>query len=163
MPPLRIVTIGGYGFTEERFVRALRNAGVDVFVDVRQRRGMRGSKYAFLNSSRLQKLLASIGIRYVHALELAPTTSIRDAQKQDDLKSGTAQRNRMQLSPTFVKKYRSEVLAAFDAEHLRSALDRAKVVALFCVEGNPAACHRSLAANHLAQVFGSGPVEHLTP
>jgi uncharacterized protein (DUF488 family) len=160
---LRIVTIGGYGFTEEGFVRALRNGGVDVFVDVRQRRGMRGSKYAFLNSSRLQKLLASIGIRYVHALELAPTTSVRDAQKQEDLKSGTAQRDRMQVSPAFVKKYRSEILATFDAEHFSSTLNRANVVALFCVEGNPAACHRSLAANHLAQVFGCGPVEHLTP
>src|SRR5512146_2365042 len=105
---------------------------------------MRGSKYAFLNSARLQKLLASIGIRYVHALELAPTTSVRDAQKRDDLESGTAQRDRAQLSPTFVKKYRSEILAAFDAERLRSALNRAKAVALFCVEGNPAACHRSL-------------------
>lgn len=160
---MRIVTIGGYGFTEEGFVRALRNAGVDTFVDIRQRRGMRGAKYAFLNSSRLQKLLASMGVGYVHALELAPTTSVREAQKQDDLQSGTAKRDRMQLSPAFVEKYRSEILARFDAGRLRAALDGAKVVALFCVEGQPAACHRSLAAEHLVGVLGAGPVEHLRP
>jgi len=160
---LRIVTIGGYGFVEESFVRALHNAGIDVFVDVRQRRGMRGSKYAFLNSTRLQKLLASIGVRYVHALELAPTPSVRDAQKQNDLQSGTAKRDRMRLSPMFVEKYRSEVLGALNAEGLRSALNGANVVALFCVEEHPAACHRSLAAEHLVQEFGCGPVEHLIP
>ncbi len=48
---MRIVTIGGYGFTEDAFINALKGAGVDAFVDIRQRRGMRGSKYAFLNSA----------------------------------------------------------------------------------------------------------------
>jgi uncharacterized protein (DUF488 family) len=160
---MRIVTIGGYGFTEENFLRTLKEAGVDTFVDVRQRRGMRGSRYAFLNSSRLQRMLASAGIKYFHALDLAPTTSVRDAQKKEDSALGMTKRYRTQLSPAFIEKYRSEILSKFNAAALRAAVNRAEVVALFCVEGHPAACHRSLAAEHLAQVLGSDrPVEHLT-
>lgn len=161
---MRIVTIGGYGFTEAGFLGALKKAGVDTFVDIRQRRGMRGAKYAFLNSSRLQDLLATAGIRYVHALELAPTASVRDAQKEDDRAVGIAKRDRTQLAPAFVQKYRSEILARFDADRLRSTLNGARTIALFCVEGHPSACHRSLAAEHLVQVFGTEqPVEHLRP
>ncbi len=50
----RIVTIGVYGFEEEEFFAALANARVDLFCDVRRRRGVRGARYAFANSQRLQ-------------------------------------------------------------------------------------------------------------
>jgi uncharacterized protein (DUF488 family) len=159
---MRIVTIGGYGFSQDRFLRAMEEAGVDTFIDVRQRRGMRGTRYAFLNSSRLQKVLASVGVKYVHARDLAPTTSVRNAQKQEDLASGTAKRVRTQLASSFVEEYRSEVLSKFDAPALYNALGGAQVVAVFCVEAHPAACHRSLAAEHLARIYGTDrPVEHL--
>lgn len=161
---MRIVTIGGYGFTEQTFVRALQEAGVDFFVDVRRRRGMRGSQYAFLNSVRLQTLLATADIRYLHALDLAPTSSVRDIQKGEDRVTGSIKRNRTQLSPTFVQKYRSEILAQLESTKLLRSLGDANVVALFCVEGPPCACHRSLAAEHLVRVFGiEYPVEHLMP
>jgi uncharacterized protein (DUF488 family) len=160
---MRFLTIGGYGFSEESFLRTLKEANVDTFVDVRQRRGMRGAKYAFLNSLRLQTLLASSAIKYLHESELAPNTKIRDAQKQDDLETGTAKQDRTQLAPTFVQKYQSEILSKFDSAQLRGALEGADVIALFCVEGHPTACHRSLAAAHLIQIFNSDhPVEHLT-
>lgn len=159
---MRIVTIGGYGFTEAGFIGALRKAGVDTFVDVRQRRGMRGAKYAFLNSTRLQNLLASAGIKYLHALELAPTASVRNAQKEVDRASGVAKRDRLQLSSAFTEEYRSKVLARFDADRLVGEINGTNGVALFCVEEHPAACHRSLAAEHLFRQFGGDhPVEHL--
>jgi hypothetical protein len=40
----RIATIGVYGFDGERFVETLDGAGVTLVVDVRQRRGVRGSQ-----------------------------------------------------------------------------------------------------------------------
>lgn len=161
---MRIATIGGYGFTEASFLEALQKARVDTFIDVRQRRGMRGARYAFLNSSRLQSLLASAGIRYVHALDLAPTAIVRETQKKNDRASRVAKRDRTELSPDFVQKYKSEILARFDADPLMRALNGATAIVLFCVEGQPSACHRSLAAEHLLQFFGSEqPVEHLRP
>ncbi|MFN2179799.1 MAG: hypothetical protein ACK2UV_09955, partial [Candidatus Promineifilaceae bacterium] len=56
-----IVTIGVYGFDETTFFQALKDAGVDTFCDIRRRRGVRGSRYAFANSKRLQKRLAELG------------------------------------------------------------------------------------------------------
>jgi len=161
---MRVLTIGGYGFTEEGFVRALGAAGVNVLVDVRQRRGMRGARYAFLNRERLQTSMSAAGIRYVHARELAPTADIRDAQKREDANIGIGKRDRSRLSPEFVRRYQTEILSRFDAMAFRGVLNEATAVALFCVEGHPDACHRSLAAEHIARAFGEeGPVEHLRP
>lgn len=158
------MTIGGYGFTEGGFLGALRKAGVDTLVDIRQRRGMRGAKYAFLNSIRLQTLLGASGIKYVHALYLAPTAGVRDLQKQDDQASATAKRDRRQLSLTFVTRYSSEILESFEAEKFLRELNGSETLALFCVESHPAACHRSLAAEHLVQLLGiNQPVAHLAP
>ena len=69
----KIVTIGVYGFDEARFFEALRKVKVDTFCDIRNRRGVRGSTYAFANSLRLQARLAELGIRYLYRKDLAPT------------------------------------------------------------------------------------------
>jgi putative nucleic acid modification protein with dual OB domain len=57
----KIVTIGAYGFDKESFFQALLDAKVDTFCDLRMRRGMRGSTYAFVNSSSLQSRLGELG------------------------------------------------------------------------------------------------------
>jgi uncharacterized protein (DUF488 family) len=80
----KIITIGVYGSTEQDFFQALVDAGVDTFWDIRQRRGMRGSKYAFVNSSRLQAKLRELGIRYLHVKELAPSKQNREVQRVAD-------------------------------------------------------------------------------
>ncbi len=67
------VTIGVYGFDEAGFFQALQDAGVDTFCDIRRRRGVRGSAYAFANSQRLQGRLAELGIRYIYRSDLAPS------------------------------------------------------------------------------------------
>lgn len=160
---MRILTIGGYGFDDRAFFEALKRAGVDTFVDVRQRRGLRGRRYAFLNSTKLQHALRNVGVRYVYLRELAPTQTIRDLQKKDDSTTGTAKRERTQLSPRFVDAYKSDVLGAFDVATFHAAVGRgARAVAFFCVEGHPDACHRSIVAEYFGKVFNT-PVEHLEP
>jgi hypothetical protein len=52
-----IATIGVYGFDLAGFLAALREADVGLVLDVRQRRGVRGSHYAWANSKRLQLVL----------------------------------------------------------------------------------------------------------
>jgi uncharacterized protein (DUF488 family) len=158
---LKIVTIGVYGSTEEAFFNALRETGVDTFCDIRLRRGMRGSVYAFANSARLQKRLGEMGIRYLHFKELAPTKEIREHQARADKKSGTGKRKRTELAEPFVQAYRDEVLADFDSQAFVEKLGAdAHVVCLFCVEGAPEACHRSLLAERLEQDLRIH-VEHL--
>ena len=65
-----VATIGVYGFTLDRFLDTLRGADVRLLLDVRQRRGVRGSEYAWANSARLQSALAASGIAYRHHKEL---------------------------------------------------------------------------------------------
>ena len=59
-----LATVGVYGFTLEEFLRALHEADVQLVLDVRQRRGVRGPQYAWANSKRLQAALAEAGIGY---------------------------------------------------------------------------------------------------
>lgn len=159
----RIITIGVIGFTPDAFFRALRNAGVDTLIDIRRRRAVRGRDYAFANSQRLQARLAELGIRYLHRLDLAPTESIRAAQAGADRVAGVARRQRTTLGAAFVEAFEREVLAVFDPDELVAALPPdAAVVALLCVEREPAACHRSLVAARLSETLETS-VEHIVP
>ena len=160
---IKVVTVGVYGFTEEAFFEALRNAEVDTFCDIRQRRGLRGSKYAFANSRRLQERLEAMGIRYLHRKDLAPTKAVRRRQEEADMADGVAKRQRTTLSPAFVDAYREEILASFAPQSLLADLaEDAQVVALFCVEAEPAACHRSMVAERLQRQLGL-EIEHVVP
>lgn len=159
----KFITIGVYGTAEEDFFQALQEAGVDTFCDIRQRRGVRGAEYAFVNSQRLQKRLAEMGIRYLHRKDLAPTTAVRDQQKAADKVNKEAKRQRTALGDAFVSAYQTQVLADFQPQSLLDDLaPDAKVVALFCVERAPEACHRSLVAEKLQQDLGI-EVEHIGP
>jgi uncharacterized protein (DUF488 family) len=160
---MNIVTLGVYGFSEAGFFEALRAAGVDTFCDIRWRRGVRGSEYAFVNSTRLQRRLAEMGIRYLHLRELAPSPGLRSRQVEADKAEKTAKRKRTALGQVFIDGYRAERLADFNsAKFIESLGATANTVALFCVEREPAACHRSLLAERLNRDLGVHLV-HLTP
>lgn len=161
---MRVFTIGGYGFDESSFLAALEAADVDLFLDIRQRAGMRGSQYAFLNKSRLQESLSRMGKEYRHLSKLAPTADIRALQKEEDRAEGVLKRERLELSPSFIAAYQDEVLSAFDAEidEFADSLQDVESIALFCVEESPQACHRSIVAARIAEYF-SVEVENLRP
>jgi len=159
----KIITIGVYGFSETSFFEALVEAKVDTFCDLRMRRGVRGAMYAFANSQRLQDRLAELGINYIHLMELAPSQEIIKKQQQIDRKSGVGQRKRTSLSSEFIDVYKKERLEHFRAdEFLEKIGGDAQRVALFCVEREPAACHRSLVAQRLKDELGI-KVDHIVP
>ena len=125
----------------------------DTFCDIRSRRGVRGSTYAFANSLRLQARLAATWHPLpVLATDLAPTKAVRDRQAAVDKATKIAKRKRTTLGEAFITAYRTECLASFDPHSLLDDLEEdARVVALFCVEKDPEACHRSLVADKLAK------------
>lgn len=159
---VEIATVGVYGWDADRFFRALQEARVDLLCDIRRRRGVRGAEYAFANSQRLQARLAELGIAYLHRLDLAPSAAVRQTQQTVDEAGKVAKRQRQTLSPAFVDAYQQDVLAGFDARQFAGELGDARVVALLCVEGDAAACHRSLLADRLARDLDL-PVRHLPP
>ena len=159
VPALR--TIGVYGFDRDSFLAALEGAGVDLLLDVRQRRGVRGSEYAWANAKRLQAALDQAGIGYSHLSELAPTTEMRQLQYREDDRRGEGKRSRTTLAPAYVERYTAEVLDQVDLEPVVRWIGGSKP-ALLCVERDPDACHRSLIAERLSHALG-WEVEHLRP
>ncbi len=150
-----VATIGVYGFSGASFLDALRAADVPLVIDVRQRRGVRGSEYAWANSKRLQAALAGAGIAYEHRPELAPTTELRHLQYAEDARQGVGKRSRSVLAPEYVERYTREIL---DPADLSAVVERLPG-ALMCVERDPEACHRSLVAARLASSFGCAVVD----
>ena len=146
-----IYTIGVYASTEDSFFRKLIQNNIDTFCDIRQRRGVRGSQYSYVNSLYLQNKLKEIGINYIYAKELAPTNEIREKQHIEDALKGIQKKNRRELSIAFRRAYKDLILNDFDFTFLLYTLQRlsCKKVAFFCVEENPFACHRSLVATEL--------------
>jgi uncharacterized protein (DUF488 family) len=159
---MRLITIGVYGWTLETFLASLLNADVRLLMDVRQRRGVRGSEYAWANAKRLQAAVDDAGIAYEHHPELAPTTELRELQYRVDDEAGVGKRSRSELSPDYAERYTREILGQVDLRTLANGLPKDGAAALFCVERDPEACHRSLIADRLAHELDIS-VEHLRP
>jgi uncharacterized protein (DUF488 family) len=124
---------------------------------------MRGAEYAFVNSTRLQQELQHLGIRYIHMKDLAPSQNIRNQQKIEDKLNRQAKRTRKTLEQTFISAYEAECLSTFDATNFMQRVGtEAKVISLFCVERDPQACHRSLAARKIVHDLNL-QLEHITP
>ena len=157
-----VVTIGVYEFDLPAFLAALRAANVGLLIDVRQRRGVRGSAYAWANAQRLQIALADARIAYRHARGLAPTTELRRLQYAADDRLGVGKRSRAQIDPEYRERYIHEILDHADLEALVDELPAETASALLCVEADPEACHRSLIAERLAERHGL-TVAHVRP
>ena len=152
---MEVFTIGVYASTEQQFFGKLAENGIDTFCDIRQRRGVRGSQYAFVNSKRLQDTLAGMGISYAYLKDLAPTKEIRAAQKEADKRNGIQKKDRTRLGDVFIDGYKQHI-ADYDFGALVEELKEmdADKVAFFCVEESPYACHRSIVAKKLQELFG---------
>jgi uncharacterized protein (DUF488 family) len=144
-----IATIGVYHSSLDDFLAKLKRHRVAMVVDVRQRRGVRGREYAWANSRRLQLALAEAGILYRHLPELAPTTELRQLQYREDDRLKVGKRSRIELSDEYRRRYLSEVLDRVDLGVVLESLPDEATSALFCVERDAAACHRSLIAARL--------------
>ncbi len=149
----RIATIGVYEFDAARFIEALDGANVTKLLDIRQRRGVRGPRYAWANSRRLQALVAEAGIAYEHHPELAPDTALRQLQYREDDRLGVGKRSRVRLAPEYVRQYTEEILDLVPLEPLIRRLPVHGIGALLCVEAVAQACHRSLVAGRLAERY----------
>jgi uncharacterized protein (DUF488 family) len=158
----RAITIGVYGWDAASFLAALRAGRVDVVLDLRRRRGVRGQEYVWANSRRLQGLLAGAGIGYEHLLELAPTNEMRKALYAAAAARGESQRERTGLTEVYRSEYVREILGRADLERLLAGYDRSSTGALMCVERSPRACHRSLVASALHDRHGVA-VEDVLP
>lgn len=149
-----LATIGVYGFTADTFVAALRAANVCLLLDVRQRRGVRGSEYSWANSLRLQARMAEVGVTYRHLPHLAPTRELRHLQYREDDRLGVSKRSRNVLADEYRTRYTAEILNVADLASVVDFLPEDCTSALLCVERDAQACHRSLIAERIKRQFG---------
>lgn len=158
---MKLATIGVYGFDRSSFLETLESASVTIVLDLRQRRGVRGSAYAWANARQLQSALAEAGIGYTHLKEMAPTTELRELQYREDARRGEGKRSRSVLADEYVRRYTAEILDRVDLAPIVKWIG-AGSAALLCVERDPEACHRSLVAERLGRECDV-PVRHLRP
>lgn len=154
---IKIYTIGVYNSTENEYFGKLKNNQIDLFCDIRQRRGVRGSQYKYVNSNYLQHRLSDMGIEYIYIKELAPTKEIRQKQKDADKLNHETKKIRRNIGNIFSQEYSRQILANFDMESLikRIKIMGKRNIVFFCVEEHAEACHRSLVAKKMGQLLGS--------
>lgn len=152
---MNFYTLGVYGTNEEVYFSKLSDAKIDLFCDIRQRRGVRGKEYSFVNSKKLQNKLSELNIQYIHIKDLAPTKEIRNKQKQDDIDLNILKRDRNTLGNKFILEYNQNIINKFDFNDLIRYFKENNFsnIVFFCVEEKAKACHRSLVANQLEILY----------
>jgi len=151
---MEFYTIGVYNSTENDFLKKIIDNQIDTFCDIRLRRGVRGSKYSFVNSNRLQKKLRELNVKYDHVLGLAPSSEIRKLQQETDEYMGILKRKRTELGKLFIIAYKDRILDKFNFDYFIEKLNEidAKKIVLFCVEEKVEACHRLLVSDKLKEL-----------
>ena len=138
---MQLYTIGYSKKTAEEFFNILRDNGVKQVVDIR--RHNTNQLAGFTKKSDLPWFLDTIaGIDYSHELSLAPSEELMRAYRKEGLPFDE-----------FAKQLRAE----FAEREMPKLIDGS---ALLCSEPDPDTCHRSVAAEYLAEK-GDVEVVHL--
>ena len=149
MSTLSIATIGYEGATIASFQDALRDAGVDLLVDVRAVASSRRPGFA---KTRLAANAKEAGADYLHLRALGTPSDGRAAAR-------AGRHAEMQ------RIFRAQ-LATPEAQHelalVADLVRQGRRVCLLCFEADPAHCHRTLVAAALAERVPVR-VEHLRP
>jgi uncharacterized protein (DUF488 family) len=145
MPTL--FTIGYEGTSQAALIETLRTAGVELLVDVR---ALPASRRAGFSKTILAAGLGEAGIAYRHLRALGTPAAGRAA-----VRAGR---------PAVMREIYAAHLETTEAQHalaeLRALVAQGPPACLLCLERQPAHCHRSIVAEHLADLPGL-TVEHL--
>jgi len=143
-----IATIGYQGAKLDGFLATLKEAEVDLLIDVREIAFSRRREFM---KRALEEALAGVGIGYRHMKALGTPKPGRDAAKAGD-RAGFRRHLRRQLD--------SEAGRAALAE--AATFVRKRRVCLLCMEHDPAVCHRTEVAARLGKETGA-EILHLDP
>jgi uncharacterized protein (DUF488 family) len=144
-----LATIGYEATTVPRFLDALRQAGIDLLVDVRAAARSRRPGFA---KTRLAANLQETGIEYLHLPGLGTPADGRAAARAGDP---------AQMKSIF-RAHLQTPGAQTELDALVELVGFGRQVCILCLEANPEHCHRSLVAEAVAERI---PVQvvHLYP
>jgi uncharacterized protein (DUF488 family) len=146
---LSIATIGYEGATIATFQDALREAGIDLLIDVRALASSRRPGFA---KTRLAANAKEAGAEYLHLRALGTPAEGRAAAR-----AGHHEEMR--------RIFRAQLATPEAQEELALAADlvrQGRRVCLLCFEADPAHCHRNIVASALAEMLPA-TVTHLHP
>jgi uncharacterized protein (DUF488 family) len=144
-----LATIGYQGATVADFLDALRDAKIELLVDVRAVVSSRRPGFA---KTALAANLAKAGIDYLHLRGLGTPAEGRAAAR-----SG----HHEEMRAIFAEHMKTEQ-ARDDLERLVEIVRGGRRVALLCFEADPAHCHRSIVADAVKRRVPVR-IEHLRP
>jgi uncharacterized protein (DUF488 family) len=144
-----LATIGYESAAVPEFLATLRDAGIELVVDVRAVAGSRRPGYA---KTALAANLASVGIEYLHLRGLGTPREGRVA----------ARAGRHAEMHAIVREQLATPAAQADLDVLAEVVRAGRKSCLLCLEADPTLCHRSLVADALSRRM---PVDivHLHP
>jgi uncharacterized protein (DUF488 family) len=144
MRPEAICTIGYEGGTVDAFLRALKEARVELVLDIRAAPVSRKKGFS---KNQLAAHLAEAGIGYLHLRGLGTPKRGRDAARGGDLEG-------------FERIFLAHMLAHMDEPEALLDLGEAialaedQPVCLLCLERDPVHCHRMIVANRIVAETG---------
>ena len=145
-PVQHLYTFGYEGLDIDAFVARVREAGVQIIVDVRE---LPLSRKRGFSKSSFSQILGEAGIAYVHAPTLGCPKRIRDRYRVDG----------------DWEAYTRDFLAYLDTQTAATRelvkLSKATAACLICFEADYTMCHRTYVAR-AARKHGGLPVMHLT-
>ena len=144
-----LATIGYEAASVPRFLGALRDAGIELLVDVRAVASSRRPGFA---KSRLAANLEGVGIDYLHLRRLGTPSDGRAA----------ARAGRHDEMREIFLEHLATPEAQDELETLHGLVGGGRRVCILCFEADPAHCHRSIVASELARLRPVR-VHHLRP
>ena len=144
-----VATVGYEGTTMPAFLRALRDGGVELLVDVR---AVASSRRPGFSKTRLAANLAESGIDYLHLRSLGTPADGRAA----------ARAGHHEEMHRIFRAHLATDEARDGMETLVELAEGERTLCLLCFEADPEHCHRTLVAAALAERLPVR-VEHLRP
>lgn len=143
---MKLATIGYESETQGAVIERLKQAGVEVLIDVR---AVAASRRAGFSKTLLAASLKDAGIDYVHLRQLGTPKPGRDA----------ARKGRIAEMRAIFEGHLAEPAAQLElAKATEIALE--KKAALLCYEADHRGCHRAIVADRISEALGCG-IENL--
>ncbi|HEY2752540.1 DUF488 domain-containing protein [Phenylobacterium sp.] len=137
---MKLATIGYERETQGAVIQRLKDAGVEVLIDVR---AVAASRRAGFSKTLLSASLNEAGIGYVHLRQLGTPKPGRDA----------ARKGRIAEMREIFEAHMSEPAAVLELAKA-TEIARAGKAALLCYEADAAGCHRTILAGRIRDAIG---------
>ena len=138
---MKLATIGYEQETQPAVIQRLKDAGVEVLIDVR---AVAASRRAGFSKTLLAASLNEAGIGYVHLRQLGTPKAGRDFARKGKI----AEMHRI------FEAHMAEPAAQVELAKATELVRGDKKVALLCYEADAAGCHRTILANRISEALG---------